>query len=216
MPVYPASSRAETLYRQLRADILNGRLKPGSPLRMGALCEAYQVSSGVLREALPRLVGQGLAVSVPQQGYRVVSVSAEDLMHLTEARSTIEALVLNQSMREGGIEWESEVLAVGHLLHNTAYLDGNGDINEEWQEAHGRFHSTLLSGCPNPHLRATAASLRDFAEVYLSWSRRPGEAQSRDIAAEHRAISERALAHDPDGAVAALKRHIELTAQLLL
>jgi DNA-binding GntR family transcriptional regulator len=216
MPATPASSRADLVYRRLRADILNGRLKPGSPLRMGALCEAYQVSSGVLREALPRLVGQGLAVSVPQQGYRVVSVSAGDLVHLTEARSAIETQVLRQSMQSGGIEWESDVLAVGHLLDNTPYLTADGDINEEWQEVHGRFHSTLLSGCPNPHLRAIAASLRDFAEVYLSWSRRPGEAQSRDIDAEHRAIGEGVLAHDVDGAVAALKRHIELTTQLLI
>lgn len=216
MPAKPTSTRADEVYRRLRADILNGRLEPGSPLRMGALCEAYGVSSGVLREALPRLVGQGLVTSVPQQGFRVVSVSEEDLLHLTEARAAIETQVLRQSMASGGIEWESDVLAIGHLLNNTSYLAGNGDINEEWQDAHGKFHNALLSGCPNPHLRALAISLRDLAEVYLSWSRRPGEARSRNISAEHQEISERVLARDVDGAVAALRRHIELTAQLLL
>lgn len=210
------STRADVVYRCLRADILNGRLEPGSRLRVEALSEAYGVSSGVLREALPRLVGQGLAVRAPQQGFRVISVTVEDLLHLTEARVAIEVLVFRMSIEHGSTDWEASVVANHHTLTRTPEYDDAGDISDEWAAAHARFHGSLLDGYPNLRLRAIADSLRESAEVYREWSNKPGEAHHRDVAAEHKAICDYALARDVEAAGEALRSHIELTTKLLL
>ncbi|WP_374104643.1 GntR family transcriptional regulator [Streptomyces sp. GESEQ-4] len=106
----PSMSRAEEIYQRLRSDILNGRLAPGSRLRVEALKGNYGASSGVLREALPRLAGQGLATFAPQQGFRVVTVSPEHLKELTEARVFIETHVVRESVTIGTIGWESDLL----------------------------------------------------------------------------------------------------------
>lgn len=211
-----SSTRADEVYRRLRSDILNGRLEPGSRLRVEALSETYGVSSGVLREALPRLAGQGLTVLVPQQGFRVVSVSAEDLLHLTEARVAIETLVLRQSVTLGTTEWEANLVASHHHLVRTPEYEANGDVNEEWASAHVRFHESLLAGCPNLRLRSIGESLREAAEVYRYWSSGPGVMHHRNIEAEHKAIFDRALARDADGAAIAVQDHIEATTRLLL
>jgi DNA-binding GntR family transcriptional regulator len=210
-----SSTRADLVYQRLRADILNGRLQPGSRLRVEALGKLYGASSGVLREALPRLAGQGLAVLAPQQGFRVVSVSIEDLMHLTEARLTIETLVLSHSLREGGTEWEASLVASHHQLSRTPQYADDGDVNEEWSAAHVRFHSALLEGCSNLRLLSITESLRDAAEVYRYWSSKPGENHHRDVAAEHKAICDCALERDVAGAVDALRAHIETTTRLV-
>jgi DNA-binding GntR family transcriptional regulator len=211
-----SSTRADLVYQRLRADILNGRLQPGSRLRVEALGERYGASSGVLREALPRLAGQGLAVLAPQQGFRVVSVSIEDLMHLTEARLAIETLVLTHSLREGTTEWEANLVASHHHLSRTPQYAEDGDVNEEWSAANVRFHSALLEGCSNLRLLSITESLRDAAEVYRYWSSKPGENHHRDVAAEHKAICDRALERDVPAAVEALRFHIETTTRLVL
>ncbi|MCW5253176.1 MULTISPECIES: GntR family transcriptional regulator [unclassified Streptomyces] len=212
-----STTRAEDAYQQLRADILNGRHEPGSRLRVEVLKERYGVSSGVLREALPRLVGQGLATFAPQQGFRVVAVSPEHLRDLTEARVVIETHVVRESLAHGSIEWESDLLAAHHNLARTSYTDSTGEINERWLSAHARFHGTLLAGCPNRRLQAVATQLRESAEVYRCWAPATATGHShRDVAAEHRLLCDRAIARDVPGTVEALTEHIELTSLLLL
>ena len=204
------------MYRRLRSDILNGHLEAGSRLGIEFLSTRYGVSGSVVREALPRLVGQGLAVSLPQQGFRVISVSVEDLRHLTEARVAIETQVLRQSILSGSVEWESQGVGSHHNLKRTPYTADDGDISEEWTAAHMSFHRALLAGCANPRLISIAEMLRETASVYQCWSRKPGEERHRDIAAEHAELCELALDRDASRAVEALATHIQLTTQLIL
>jgi DNA-binding GntR family transcriptional regulator len=210
------STRTDVVYQQLRTDILNGRLEPGQRLRFEQLSQEYGVSSGVLREALPRLAGEGLATLLPQQGYRVISVSPEDLRHLTEARIAIETQVLRQSIASGPLEWESEVVAAHPTLTRKEMLSRDGVVSDEWRAAHADFHRALLAGCPNVRLRAIADSMREVAEVYRGWSAGPGLAAERDVAAEHKDLAEAATARDADTASALLANHIQLTTDLLL
>ncbi len=205
------------MYAELRADILDGRLRPGARLPFADLTARYEASTGVVREALTRLTAEGLVDSQPQYGFRVVPLSVDDLRHLTGARAAIETLVLAQAVEHGGLSWESDVLAAHHRLARTPQTaaDDPGRINDEWTAAHAGYHHALLAGCPNPRLRAIAASLRDAAELYRRWSV-PITRAYRDVAGEHRAILDAVLAHDPAAAAAALDAHIQTTTNVLL
>lgn len=209
-------TRSDAIYQRIRGDILAGRLSPGTRLPFADLCQRYEASTGVLREALPRLVEQGLVVSEPQIGFRVIAVSAEDLRHLTEARIAIETLVLRQSVEHGDLGWESSVLASHHRLSRLPILTAAGTINEEWLSAHAVFHRAILHACPNPRLRHIADLLHDSAEIYRCWSAESGQEHGRDVPAEHRRILEMVLDRDADAAVAALADHIECTTRMLL
>ncbi|CAB4932517.1 unannotated protein [freshwater metagenome] len=200
----------------LRSDILHGRLEPGARLRVEALSQEYGLSSGVIREALPRLVGQGLAVATPQRGVRVVSVDLDDLLQLTEAAVEVETLVLRKSIADGTVEWEAEVLATHHQLSRLELRNAEGEINESWSIVHTRFHLTLLGGCTNARLKGVAASLRDAGEVYRQWSDRLGDMTPQDHLANHRRLCDLSVARDSDGAAAELRAHIQLTPALVL
>lgn len=215
-PAASGSSRTDAAFHQLRHDILHGRLAPGARLRVEALSKSYGVSSGVIREALPRLVGQGLAVAVPQQGVRVVAVDLEDLRQLTDAAVEIETLVLRRSLAEGSLEWESSVLAAHHRLSRLSLRDEDGTINDDWAEAHTRFHQSILEGCENLRLVNLAASLRDAGEVYRRWSDRPMAMTEKQHVDNHRRIRDLVLDRAADDAVAELRQHIELTTALIL
>src|ERR1700679_1227048 len=82
----------EGVYRQLRADILACRLRPGEKLQINALAEERGVSLSGVREPLSRLSAEGLVTAEPQRGFRVAPVSFEDLTDLTMTRIDIENL----------------------------------------------------------------------------------------------------------------------------
>jgi DNA-binding GntR family transcriptional regulator len=210
------STRVDIIYTRLRVDILSGLYEPGSRLLASALSEQYDASSGVLREVLPRLAGEGLVVSEPQRGFRVTGVSADDLRQLTEARVLIESVTLRQSIEHGTVDFESDLVAAHHRLARAEEFGEHGEINGQWLLAHAEFHRALLAGSPNVRLRNIANSLRDATEVYRCWSARLGDDQDRPVAGEHRAILEATIARDADRAVAELTRHIERTTEVLL
>ena len=211
-------SKAERVYDQLRADILAGRHSPGQRLRYTELCEHYQTSMGVLRECMLRLAEQGLVKGEPQQGFQVVSVSAADLLDLTEARRELETLTLRHALADGDIEWESRLIAAHHRLSRAPQLDPEDPerLAEAWIAAHAEFHHALLDGCANQRLKNMAASLRDSAELYRRWSVPLGHDSDRDIAAEHAAILAAALDRDLNQSILHLATHIARTTDILL
>ena len=113
------ATRTERVYTQLRRDILNGELQPGARLPFAELSERYGGSMSAIREGLQRLVEQGLVVSEPQLGFRVVALSVEDLVDLTVARCEIEGLALRFAVEHGDLAWESEIVASLYALEHT-------------------------------------------------------------------------------------------------
>jgi len=211
-----AKTRADRIYQELRADILSGRLSPGQRLPFAELCARYDVSIGVLREVLPRLTEQGLVSAEPQIGFRVMAVSEDDLLQLTEARVAIETLVLRQSIEHCDLSWESALLAAHHTLAHTPVHTAGGEVNHGFLEAHANYHETLLAASPNRRLFAIANRLRDTAELYRVWAHSLPQAKGRDFTREHQRILDATLARDIDRAVDELSGHIQRSTRALL
>ncbi len=216
-----ATTRTEQVYEQLRADIMSGALLPGARLPFAELSARYASSTSAIREGLQRLVEQGLVTSEPQLGFRVVALSVSDLEDLTTARCEIEGLALRYSIEHGDLAWEAAVVAAWHTLTGLrpSAVDGSTALTEEWSLAHRAFHDSLIAGCPNRRIHATALELRDAAELYRDWSWRAAAAESgihRDTDAEHRALVDAVLQRDAGRAVALLHEHLTTTARLLV
>ena len=60
-----ATTRTVSVYDRLRADLLSGRIPPGTRLKLVALAAEHSVSMSVIREALSRLSAEGLVVATP-------------------------------------------------------------------------------------------------------------------------------------------------------
>jgi DNA-binding GntR family transcriptional regulator len=211
-------TRTDALYRQLRADILGGRLPPGRRLKFPELFQHYDTSVGTAREALTRLVAEGLVRTQSHQGYMVTPLSYEHLAELTQARVEIESLVLRLSVRDGGMPWEGQLVATHHVLERTTFI-APGDPDrpaDEWAAAHAAFHVALLAGCPNGRLLAAATGLREEAELYRQWSVSIGHEPDRDLPGEHHALLTAAVNREVDLAAELLRDHIAHTARLLV
>ncbi|MEU5731247.1 GntR family transcriptional regulator [Streptomyces antimycoticus] len=206
---------SEQVYAHLRNAIMRGDYAPGDALKPQDLAKEQGVSLAVVREALVRLVGEGLADRLHNRGFAVPAHSDRRWQEIAEARRTIEPVVLRMSIERGDVDWESRVRAAHHRLTRTqAYVLGEGEYySAAWAEAHRVFHRALLEGCDNPVLLDTFDRTWTASELARRWSahRNPG----RDGVREHRRLEEAALARDADTAAEVLVQHLTVTAAVL-
>ncbi|UJW86243.1 GntR family transcriptional regulator [Devosia sp. SL43] len=76
---------ARTVYDTLRQSILELQLEPGSPLDEVTLSERFDMSRTPIREALVRLVAEGLAKTLPNRNTVVATIDFEQLPVYFEA-----------------------------------------------------------------------------------------------------------------------------------
>jgi len=107
---------ASQVFKNIRADIISGRLPPNQRLRLEDLREVHAVGFSPLREALVQLHSEGLVALEKMKGFRVAPVSVAHLDDLTQVRVETEALAMAWSIERGDAAWEAEVLASFHRL----------------------------------------------------------------------------------------------------
>src|SRR3712207_9157065 len=93
---------ASRVSHEIRQAILRGDMKPGSKINLDRLRTAYDISLSPLREALSRLVADGLVELEDLRGYRVAPVSTSNLAEVTRLRVEFESLALKHSIEQIG------------------------------------------------------------------------------------------------------------------
>jgi DNA-binding GntR family transcriptional regulator len=206
-------SLVEDIYEALRSDILFGRRLPSSRLPISEIAEEHGVSVSVVREAVTRLASEDLVVAAPQRGFSVRPISIEHFRDLTWVRIQIETMALRRSIERGDVAWEAELVAAHHRLAVTPTFLEDGTGNTEWMAAHGAFHAALAGAAGSPVLERVRGQLYDASELYRYWSGSlPHRSGRANVADEHKAILDAALAHDADLAVDLVTRHLQATA----
>ena len=206
---------ASDIRERLRADIVSGTLKPGLRLRFDEIRARYDVGLSPLREALFRLVSEGLVVSEDHRGFRVAPVSRSKLMDISFMRKELESMALKLSIERGDVAWESLVLASFHQLAAISSKNDNGSLDPEWGRRHKAFHFALASACGSEWLLQFREVLADqwarYSSLCIQFTR-----YERNVLEEHREIMEAAMARDAAAAVYLIGRHISRSAQIVL
>ena len=204
------------LYAQIRHEILTCALHPGERLRIAFLQERFAVSLSAVREALSRLVSEGLIKTTDQKGFHVAPVSMPDLIDLMRTRGQIESLALSQSIEAGDLSWEARVIAAYHTLSRLPRAEPASPLimSEAWARAHADFHVSLVSACDSPWLLRFRSTLYEQTERYrrLTVYAEP----SRDVLGEHREMMTAAIKRDKARALAIYETHIGETARILI
>jgi GntR family carbon starvation induced transcriptional regulator len=208
-------SQIESAYWRLRQEIIAGALLPEQKLRIDFLRKTYGFGASGLREALSRLVADGLVESEAQRGFWVSPVSREELQDITLARKTIEVEALRQSILHGSMDWEGRVVAARHSLERfeMSMTEPLPEVIVGWERANRQFHMALISGCPSRWLLRFTELLYDQSQRYRHRTVLRRAIPRRGLSPEHTRIVEATLARDAESAGAALSTHIENTAR---
>lgn len=171
--------------------------------------QQFSVSLAAVREALSRLVADGLVQASDQRGFRVSPVSSADLADVTQTRIDIESLTLRRSIERGDQAW---LAAVEQAF---VALCAPQSHNEIWITRHRIFHRALVNACGSQWLLGFRDVLHEQSERYRRLSVRREAGRIRDVEAEHAAIVRAVLRRDPEAAVAALSEHFLTTMHLV-
>ena len=134
----------ERALRELRACIMSGDLRPGQHLSEPAAAELIGISRTPTREAMARLVEEGLLIRSPTGRCTVCEVTREDIVDALELRGVVEGTVLRIAAERGGAA--SDLARCEAIVEeiDVALGDTEADICfERYAELNEAFHETI-------------------------------------------------------------------------
>ena len=200
----------DQVYQILRDEICAGKYAPGSWLQETELTEYLGVSRSPVREALRRLVADGLLMEIPNKGVFVKEFTCRDIDEIFDMRVMLESYAIRKSRSR----------------MTSARLQKLFDILEELEHTHAAqelavytqsdeiLHNRIVELSENSLVISTYDRVRSmnqqFRVLSLSSHRRFDESLE-----EHRQIVQSLAVGDVETACATNTRHLELACQCI-
>jgi GntR family transcriptional regulator, carbon starvation induced regulator len=209
-----AATRATTLYRTIKEDIIRGALRPKEWLRIDLLRKRYGTGASPLREALNRLSAEGLVEQNDQRGFSVADINQSDIDELIVTRCLLNQIMLPEVLQRGDGAWEERVVLAHYHLSKTSPLLPDGRVNEEYLVRHREFHMSILTPCGSKWLLELSEKMFDWTERYQNLALRGDMFGSRDVVSEHNELVKAILARDAAKAIDLFNEHVRTTGRL--
>ncbi len=204
----PTLSRRDAIREQLKQDILEGRLAPGSRLRQQDVARRYGASIIPVREAFAELQGQGLLDLRGHHGATIAPLRGADVEDVFDVRAVVEPLAVRLSVPY------LEPAQLGRMRAIVAELGRRATKDLRWAALNQEFHALVVSRAGRPVLYRILMLLRDavrFHVVHL-----PPVAGLDTGQREHEAILRACLRGSAGDAARCTRRHILSTKRRLL
>jgi DNA-binding GntR family transcriptional regulator len=172
----------ETVYRDLKRQILSGSILPGSRLVESSLAEKLKVSRTVIREVIKQLELEGFVRIIPYKGTEVSRLSLEDIEEIYAIQACLEGMaagLATKRMRPGEVKQLRRI----HDRLGEAILKEP----QTWQKLNVCFHQFFLERSGNQRLQNLIKNNRDqFARYWRIVLSIPG--QREKSTADHEKI----------------------------
>jgi len=198
-----ALPRSTHAYRKIRDAIQSGELKPGERLREMELAESIGISRTPVREALARLVSEGLAVQDAARGIIVTELDYSMVTELYYMREVLEGTAARLSAQHAS---DVEISILDDLCRQYEADARTGDA-QAVSISNRHFHETLYRCSHNRYLIKMLTVLHDALSLLGASTLRTRE-RAAETLSEHLAVVAAIRARDPDAAESALRTHI--------
>ncbi|WP_425093308.1 GntR family transcriptional regulator [Tropicimonas sp. S265A] len=197
---------AELAYRTIRARIVSGELAEGERLTEKRLSKDLSLSRTPIREAIGRLVLEGLVER--QSGYttKVASFPEDEVEQIFELRRLLEAY----SARRAALNASNEDIAMLRDIHATMRAHTPPRTEEEYQvltEANEQFHRVILQAAGAPRLTALMTLAFDVGMVVRTYRIFSDKDLQRSLQ-HHAELIDALEAHAPDWAENVMSAHM--------
>jgi DNA-binding GntR family transcriptional regulator len=205
-------SHSAKVYVVLRERIRKRELLPGDVLSENLLSREFSVSRTPIREAVQRLVQEGLLSVLPNRGIFVASLSISDVEEIYSIREVLEGLACSLAATRVS---EAEVSRLDEIVRSAEAADAAGDIDQLTELDH-QFHGGIAQASANTRLEAQLANMRE-ADVLQQYGRHDERHRRRHEIpiSEHRKVLEALRARDPEAAEHAIREHCRSAARFI-
>lgn len=186
----------------IRAQIVDGMLKPGSRLIEDRLAEQLGVSRSPVREALRVLETEGLVETIPRKGVVVSTLSAEDLADIFEVRTALEELAARLAARRAN---DDDIAAAERTLRAADEALARQQPTE-LARLNTVFHEAILDLAGNRYLRDVMTPLR--GRTQWIFSKTAAGSRASDSLTEHWSLLKAIAARDEELAGQMAANHV--------
>lgn len=197
LPQQAPHTAGQAATRQIREQILDGGLAPGSLLNQNDLATSLGMSRIPVRDALRTLAGEGLVVFRAHSTATVAPLSIDDLQELYELRLAIEPALCREAF---------PMLSQADLDLMEERLDQlESATGSEWLDLNRKFHEPLYLCSGKPRSIEFVDRIRRATDRYTGVYYRFDRAK---VQLEHRLIYEAAVAGHPRRLEALIVAHL--------
>ncbi|WEJ59225.1 GntR family transcriptional regulator [Devosia sp. FJ2-5-3] len=198
-----ATPAGDSVYQQIRDDIISGRLEANARLVVAELAQRHETSTNPVREALQLLRGEGFVVISPNRGARVRPIDQDFVRDIYEIGVLIEPALTRWFVGMATPEDITQLERVQAEIEENNFAD-----QLQHSELDTRFHTIMYERHYNRH----AAELWwKHREVLRAVSRRFNFTLARraQVIREHRELIELIKNGEADRAAALVAQHVE-------
>lgn len=195
-------SSASIIAERIRAGIMEGLFQPGERMGEIRLAEQLNVSRGLLREAMQRLVQEGLLRSERYRGLFVVEFDDEDVWDIYLARESIERAAVRAILHRTDADLAAMANIVKQMVSAARRRRGSSLAELDLQ-----FHAALVDASGSPRLRRVMQSLLVETSICLRGLETRYQDPSERVA-EHEQILEALVARDESRALRLVSDHM--------
>jgi DNA-binding GntR family transcriptional regulator len=189
-------SLADAAYRHLRGEILNSRLAPGTPLSVPALARRMSISRSPVREAVQRLIHEGLASHIPNAGAEVTRLAIAELVEIYVVKEPLAGLA---SRLAAPRLTEADVVVLEQMMQRQEDALRVPTTEDRFMAMDLEFHGFISAAAGNATLAAAIDQFTSKTTLAFpsAWS---NPTYARLSIEEHRAITDALVGGDPEEA----------------
>ncbi len=212
----PEMSLKRKAYEHIRSKLLAGQLPAGAAVSELALAQEIGISRTPVREAIGRLVAEGLLEHIPGRGTVVIHPTRRDIVELYELREALEVYAVGKAARqrlhaEDALKLRSlceQIRAMAEALRSSGRPRLDDEEMQRFLAADMKFHMLLLQAAGNLRIMKVVADTRLLTRIFSYRREGHDAALLEQIHRYHHDVLEAVEAGDAARAMERLGEHI--------
>lgn len=162
----------EMAYEALKKDISERVLVPGQKIILREMNERYGISETPIKQALNRLIAEGVVESTPRKGVRVREIRWEEIEELMDIRIMFETYCIPRLIKSFQADPKiNEAFLKNLAAHHKTIETANGDSSHLKNYSRDiEFHQLILNSSQNKKIIQMYQNLGTHAYVFYEQS----------------------------------------------
>lgn len=160
------STTYHRVHQAILSDILSGKFKPGTRLKIADLSQRYGLSAMPVREALQQLQGEGIVVISPNKGASVRAIDKGFVTDIYDVRSALYVIIYRDAIASADEAFDRDLVNIQEQF-DSAVKAADVQLCQQYNQ---RLHGAIESRCRNQEVAQLIAKYsnitRSFRDVF--------------------------------------------------
>jgi len=205
------SSDARLAYERLLREVIECHLPPGERLTEASVAQRLALGKTPAREALHRLILEGLVVVSPRDGYYVAPITIRDVDEIFQLRKIVESAAAQMAAGNTTVS-HTRLKKLGTMRCRAS----DPDSLRAFVRANTAFHIEIANLSGNRQMSKIIAQLLAASDrfVNLGMMQRPQQAEGTLV--QHRNLTAAIIGGDGQAAARIAEEHIEMSHRMVI